>query len=96
MIPLRLDQVPSTAGQARIIIYGLPLEIPVVESLPLEGRVIVEPNYKDPCLKERCALAGATYISGLQWLAEQAIAGYGLMTGAEPDAESIRARISEI
>lgn len=96
MIPLRLDQVPSMAGQARIIIYGLPLEIPVVESLPLEGRVVVEPNYKDPCLKERCAQAGATYISGLQWLAEQAIAGYGLMTGAEPDAESIRTTISEI
>jgi shikimate 5-dehydrogenase len=51
----------------------------------------VEPNYKDPCLQAPCEAAGATYISGMDWLKEQAIAGYRLMTGIEPDEASVRA-----
>jgi len=91
MIPLRLEQVPELMDAIRILIYALPVKIDLVDSLPLEGKVVVEANYKDPCLRERCAEAGATYISGLEWLAGQAVAGYQLMTGKEPDAERVKA-----
>ena len=91
MIPVRLEQAAELAGQMDILIYTLPLRTDLVDRLPLEGRVVVEPNYKDPCLREMCEAAGATYISGMDWLGEQAIAGYQLMTGIEPDAERVKA-----
>ena len=91
MIPVRLEQAAELAGLMDILIYTLPLRTDLVDRLPLEGRVVVEPNYKDPCLREMCEAAGATYISGMDWLGEQAIAGYQLMTGIEPDAERVKA-----
>ena len=91
MIPVRLEQAAELAGHMDILIYTLPLRTDLVDRLPLEGRVVVEPNYKDPCLREMCEAAGATYISGMDWLGEQAIAGYQLMTGIEPDAERVKA-----
>ena len=91
MIPLRLEQVPEQMAGVRILIYALPMKIDLVDDLVLEGKVVVEANYKDPCLRERCAEAGATYISGMEWLAGQAIEGYQLMTGLEPDAERVKA-----
>ena len=91
MVPLRLDQVPHHIGPIDILIYALPVRIDLVDTLPLEGRVVVEANYLDPCLQTRCAEAGATYISGMDWLCEQAISGYRLMTGIDPDEESVRA-----
>lgn len=91
MIPVRLEQAAELAGLMDILIYTLPLRTDLVDRLPLEGRVVVEPNYKDPCLREMCEAAGATYISGMDWLGEQAVAGYQLMTGIEPDAERVKA-----
>ena len=91
MIPIRLEQAAKLATEMQILIYALPVRIDLVDALPLEGRVVVEPNYKDPCLQALCAVAGATYISGMEWLGEQAIAGYQLMTGIEPDALRVRA-----
>ena len=91
MVPLRLDQVPHHIGPIDILIYAIPVRIDLVDTLPLEGRVVVEANYLDPCLQTRCAEAGATYISGMDWLCEQAISGYRLMTGIDPDEESVRA-----
>lgn len=91
MIPLRLEQVPAQMASIQILIYALPVKIDLVDTLPLEGKVVVEANYKDPCLKDRCAEAGATYISGMDWLVGQAIEGYQLMTGLQPDAERVKA-----
>ena len=91
MIPLRLEQVPGQMTDIQILIYALPVKIDLVDELPLSGRVVVEANYKDPCLRERCDVEGATYISGLDWLAGQAIEGYPLMTGLQPDAERVKA-----
>ena len=91
MIPLRLDQIPKIAPNCDILIYALPVRLDGLDELPLEGRVVVEANYKDPCLQSLCEAAGATYISGIDWLKEQAVAGYRLMTGIEPDEARVRA-----
>ena len=91
MIPLKLEQAAAQAAGADILIYGLPVRIDLVDNLPLEGRVVVEANYKDPCLDQRCAEAGATYLSGMDWLREQALSGYRLMTGLDPDEARVRA-----
>lgn len=91
MIPLRLEQVPAHAGSADILIYAVPKAIDLIEALPLAGKLVIEANYKAPCLRERSAEAGATYIPGIDWLGEQAVTGYRLMTGIEPDAARVRA-----
>jgi shikimate dehydrogenase len=91
MIPLRLEQAAGQAANADILIYGLPVRIDLADTLPLEGRVVVEANYKDPCLQQRCAESGVTYLSGMDWLREQAISGYRLMTGLDPDEARVRA-----
>ena len=91
MIPLRLEQAESYASSVQILVYALPVRIALADTLPVDGRIVVEPNYKDPCLAERCRAAGTTYLSGLQWLGEQALAGYRWMTGIEPDRERVKA-----
>lgn len=91
MIPLRLEQVAPHWKAARIIIYALPVGLDLVEKLPVAGKVVIEANYKDPFLQERCAREGAVYVPGITWLCEQAIAGYQLMTGIEPNVESVKA-----
>jgi len=67
------------------------VKIELLDELSLEGKVVVEANYKDPCLQVRCAEEGITYISGMEWLACQAVAGYRLMTDIEPDVERVLA-----
>lgn len=93
MIPLRLDQVGSHTAHADIFVYALPVHINLADTLPLEGRVVVEANYKDPCLQQRCAETGASYISGMDWLREQALSGFKLMTGLDPNEERVRAAV---
>lgn len=58
---------------------------------PMEGfpdfpdAVILEANYRTPCLEGH----GRAYVSGLRWLLYQAVAGYALFTGEEPDREAM-------
>ena len=67
MIPIRLEQVPEQMASTRILIYALPMKIDLLDELQLTGKVVVEANYKDPCLQDRCAAEGVTYISGREW-----------------------------
>ena len=70
---------------ADLIVYTLPKAVPGIENI--RCRYLLEANYLTPCCSD---LPGVDhYISGEQWLKSQAILGYGLMTGEEPDAEAI-------
>ena len=91
MAPLRLEQIPEQMPGTDILIYAVPVKIEMLDNLSLAGKVVVEANYKNPCLLERCKAEGITYIPGLDWLAGQAIAGYQLMTDIQPDAERVKA-----
>ena len=57
-----------------VIIYTLPSTVPGCDRL--NCRVIIEANYKDPCLTEHNG-----YVSGLEWLRAQARLGFGILTG---------------
>ena len=96
MIPLRLEQAGRHLAGTDILIYGLPVRIDLVDNLPQRLRAVVEANYKDPCLKQVCAEAGIPYISGMDWLREQAVSGYRLMTDVEPDEERVKACCAQI
>ena len=96
MIPMRLDQVKAHQDAFDVFIYAIPVKIDLADTLPLAGRTVVEANYKDPCLKERSAAEGAHYISGLEWLAQQAVSGYRLMTDIEPDEACLQAYCAQL
>ncbi len=57
-----------------VIIYTLPSAAPGFDSL--DCRIIIEANYKDPCLSGHKG-----YISGLEWLRGQALLGFPILTG---------------
>ena len=96
MIPMRLEQVKAYQDSFDVFIYAIPVKIDLADTLPLAGRTVVEANYKDPCLRERSALEGAQYISGLDWLAQQALSGYRLMTDREPDEACLQAYCAQL
>lgn len=64
--------------QADVVIYTLPRFAEGADRLACAH--LLEANYKDPCLS-----AHPGYISGADWLLMQAVTGYALMTGEQPD-----------
>lgn len=68
---------------ADVIIYTLPRAVEGIGRLDCAH--LLEANYRDPCLAGRPG-----YIPGTAWLFQQAVTGYGLMTGEEPDVEAMR------
>ncbi len=70
--------------QADVIIYTLPRAVEGIDRLDCAH--LLEANYKDPCLAGRPG-----YIPGSAWLLMQAVTGYALMTGEEPDAAAMEA-----
>lgn len=75
----------SGGVKADVIIYTLPKAVPGMNEL--DCRVLIEANYKDPCLEgENC---GRKYVSGMEWLKLQAVCGYALMTGETPDRDAV-------
>lgn len=69
--------------KADIIIYTLPKAVEGIDKL--ECAHLIEANYLNPCLSEHTG-----YISGTEWLLQQAIHGYELMTGEKPDSEAMK------
>lgn len=68
---------------ADVIIYTLPCAVPGIDRL--ECSMLIEANYKNPCLEGHPG-----YVGGKRWLLEQAICGFGLMTGEKPDVEAMK------
>lgn len=78
----------ASAG-ADLVLYTLPAALP--EMPDWHDAVVLEANYKTPCLPGRpCRL----YLSGHRWLLHQAVAGYALFTGEEPDTEKMAEMIT--
>ncbi len=82
----RLYRHAEVAGGVRadVIIYTLPRAVEGIDRLDCAH--LLEANYKDPCLAGRPG-----YIPGSAWLLMQAVTGYALMTGEEPDASAMEA-----
>lgn len=84
-----LDRMPS----ADLVIYCLPVQIPQMDDLSM--RFFIEANYRDPAysqkyLDESARNSGnSVYIDGSRWLVAQAVTGYALFTGEEPDADAV-------
>lgn len=88
-----------------LVIYTLPVALPEVAELqaiadaPSGTKLILEANYKTPCLAGLSQHAvrkdsSLRYIPGINWLLYQALTGYGLMTGQTPDFPAMQKAIS--
>ena len=80
MTPLTLEEASARLNEFGIVIYTLPVEIPLARQIGgMKKCIKLEANYIEPCL------GGQDYISGKQWLVAQAAAGFRVMTGRIPD-----------
>lgn len=68
----------SGGVESDLIIYTLPCFVSGADRL--RSRILVEANYKDPCLADH-----EGYIPGTDWLKAQADAGFFIMTGEKPE-----------
>lgn len=73
-----LENGADALPQSDVVIYTLPLAVPGIEKL--ECKAVLEANYKDPVMN---------FASGKKWLLNQAVYGYVLFTGEQPDAEKM-------
>ena len=72
-----------------LLIYTIPGSIENLERF--RARTVLEANYANPSYDARLLeKIGAGYIGGQVWHYEQAVAGYCLMTGVEPDRDAVR------
>lgn len=91
--------------EADIIIYNIPTAIPQLEMLtdedfaPGKPKLILEANYKDPSFnKDLLAIMEkanpqAHYTGGRTWLLYQAMTGYEIFTGENPDLAKMSAAL---
>lgn len=70
-----LSEIPVLAPIADIVIYTVPMMIPEMEGLDLD--CVLEANYRNPALSK---MNINNYIAGQEWLEEQAVEGYPLLT----------------
>ena len=68
---------------ADVVVYTLPRAVEGIEKI--ECAHLLEANYKDPCMAWH-----EGYIPGTRWHLFQAVLGYAIMTGEQPDAEAMR------
>jgi len=97
-----LSDLRGAIKDCELVIYTLPVQVDALKEMEAEDfrsdcgvpKVILEANYKTPAFSgsilEAAMQGGARYIGGREWLLWQAVAGYALMTGEEPDADAMR------
>ena len=83
---LHHDELSAEPPLADVVIFTLPRPAPGYEDISCN--YLLEANYKDPCCKHLTENGQVKhYISGKNWLIEQARLGYELMTGEVPQLE---------
>lgn len=105
-----LDSFRGEFRKAGVIIYTLPLAICQLDSLTgrdirgglfrKERKVILEANYRDPALTQGIRQEWLktnpelTFISGKEWLLNQAVGAYRIFTGEDPDIEAMKMTVT--
>lgn len=89
---LPLEKFPEAFAEADLVIYTVPEAIDGISAIDKsclsKEKFILEANYKTPvleCFKDSCS-----YVSGLNWLVNQAIVSYEAFTGIEPDEQAMQ------
>lgn len=101
-LPDRISDFKEAVKECDLVIYTLPMALPEIAEFTADDfagedagqhKVILEANYKTPSFDDearmKLAAADCTYISGHRWLLYQALTGYPLMTGLQPDLKAM-------
>ena len=93
-----IGEFPELFRESDLVIYTIPGSIPELENMSAEyyagtGKIVLEANYKNPsfgpaqtaCLEK----AGGIYIPGRRWLLYQALTGFRIFTGENPDFQQM-------
>ena len=110
-LPLPLSAFRTALRECDLVIYTLPGRIaqldvlsdedflPADEAGPGPRKILLEANYKDPSfsgpLRTLMETQGCQYIGGSRWHFYQAVTGYALMTGCQPDLRAMAAALPE-
>ena len=91
----RSGDFPELFAECDLTIYTIPGKIEGLEQaaghiLPGSRKIVLEANYKDPSFSgKELGDRGAMYISGRRWLLYQALTGFRIFTGENPDFEGM-------
>lgn len=97
---LPLDRFSSALKECDALVYTAPAplgQFPFIPDGSLQGedfrlKTIIEANYRNPSFTPEILSRlpeQLTYVPGEQWLLQQALTGYSLMTGIGPDPEAL-------
>lgn len=100
---LPLDRFESEIFHHDALIYTLPSPL---ETFPFQSssaadsrlKIVLEANYRNPSFTPEILAAlppQAEYIPGERWLLGQALTGYGLMTGVNPNPQALAETVAE-
>lgn len=99
MEPVPMENFPEAVRRSALVVYTVPVPIGAIAALSAEelaGTVVLEANYRSPAFRpEAVREAGGTYVSGRRWLLYQAVAGYRIFTGEDPDIAAMEAVIEK-
>lgn len=88
------DSLVEEFSRADIVIYTPPVSLGSDLNRALHGlngkrdKLVLEANCTSPCMGD--ADGKYTYVSGLNWLYNQAVVAYEAFTGIEPDGEAMK------
>ena len=99
-----LSDFVESFWKSQIVIYNIPTAIPEISELPAsteatEQKHVLEANYKNPSFTQSIieSIQGQNpeikFTGGKTWLLYQALTGYRLFTGENPDLEKMSAVI---
>ncbi len=85
-----LSSLPDLLKKCSLVVNTIPWNpAKAVKTGFTSKHVILDASYKEAPLKEAAILAGASYLNGYHWLYHQAVEGFKLLTGMEPDRKAM-------
>ena len=94
MRAIPLDEAPEAARECVFVVNTLPLPHPVLEPVSASGARFLEAVYHNPPLASM--VPANRYCGGGEWLLLQALYGYPVMTGLQPDGEKLRSIVNQL
>ena len=86
-----LTSIPDLLKQCFLVVNTIPRDpLQALRTGLTDNHVILDASYTETPLKEAAIRAGAFYMSGYHWLYHQAVDGFKLLTGTEPDKKAMR------
>jgi len=88
---LPLTSIPHLLKQCSLVVNTIPWDpVLALRTGFTSSHVILDASYTEAPLKEAAIRAGALYLNGYYWLYHQAVEGFKLLTGTEPDRKAMR------